>query len=182
MKKLFLGLVLVLSSLFLVACGNQANSTGATSAPVEKKPEIKTIQQGEVIKTSSAEVTINKISLSYDVLPDKTSGFYTHYPAKKGNVYIDVDATVKNVQKQELRCDKVLTVEANYNNGYQYSSMPVVKDEKTGFTYANISAIKPLESRGMKFLVDCPEEVESSKNQLSLTINIDGEKYQYTIR
>lgn len=163
-------------------CGDKAVSKSEEKSSEPPKPKIETVQNGSVVKSKSAEITINKVSLSYDVLPDKTDGFYTHYPADKGNVYIDVDVNVKNVQKQNLKCDSIVNIEADYNGGYQYSAMPVVKDSGSGFTYANITTIKPLETRGMKYLIKCPEEVESSKNPLFLTITLDGKKYKYVIR
>lgn len=184
-KRLLLVFILILNIFSLTACGGNQNSqsnTSQVSTASKEAPKIEEFKEGSIIKSESAEVKINKISLSYDVLPDKMDGFYTHYPAKKGNVYIDIDLDVKNLQKQNLPCDKIMKAEADYNNGYKYKDMPIVKDSSTGFTYANITSIKPLETRGMKFLIECPQEVESSKNPLIVTITLDGKSYQCKIR
>lgn len=192
-------LIIILIPIFLGVLGailskntnkttNTINSdkTASSSEPVkvekEKEPEVKTITIGNTINSKSYNLTINKIEFSYDVLPDKTSGFYTHYPAENGSVYINIDADIKNTQKQDLRCDKIMKVEANYNNGYTYNSTDIVEDTTTGFTYSNISSIKPLETQGMRFLIKCPQEVAESSNPLNLTFAIDGEKYNYTMR
>lgn len=144
--------------------------------------EFPTLNVGDVITTDRMEITIKKVELTYDVLPDDTSGFYTHYPADSGNVYIHIDTDVKNLQKQNLDCDDIMTVKADYNDGFTYKSMPIVEDPSTGFTYANITAIKPLESKGMRFLIDCPQEVEESDNPLFLIFNADKQEYKYIIR
>lgn len=199
MKKILLTTFIIVLSVGLIACGSnnkattnnktqnesktETNSEKQKEEKVEEKTEeAKTIAVGGTINGKSADIVINKIEFSYDVLPDKTEGGYTHYAAKSGKVYINIDADVKNTQKQELPCDKVMTVEADYNNGYKYKSQPIVEDSATGFTYANITKITPLETRGMRFIIDCPQEVGESKNPLILTFSVDGEKYQYTMR
>ena len=161
----------------------QADKKEEEKKEEEKKvEEIKNIAVGQTINTDNFDLTLNKAELTYDVLPDDTSGFYTHYPADSGKVYINVDVDVKNNQKQDLPCDEILTVVADYNNGYTYNANPIVEDPQTGFTYANITSITPLETKGMRYLINCPQEVEQSQNPLFLTFNINGENYKFTIR
>ncbi|AQR96208.1 hypothetical protein [Clostridium saccharoperbutylacetonicum] len=189
MKKFLCMVLVTISITALIGCGSnnkttdkQIESKTESSQKEEKKEEINTIKIGDTITGKSSNIVVNKIEFSYDVLPDKTSGAYTHYPAKEGKVYINIDVDVKNTQKQELPCDKVMTVEADYNNGYKYKSQPIVENSTTGFTYANITSITPLETMGMRFLIDCPKEVAESNNSLVLTFNLDGTKYQYKMR
>lgn len=127
------------------------------------------------------ELTIKKIELSYNVLPKDTSSFYTHYPADSGQVYIHIETDVKNIQKQNLNCDSIMEVEADYNDGYKYSSMTVPEDS-SGFTYSNITSIKPLETMGIRFLIDCPEEIEKSDEPLFLIFKLDNQAFKYSIR
>jgi len=115
-------------------------------------------------------------------LPEEKGYFYTHYAADSGQVYIDVSVNVKNTQKQILSCTDVMTVKADYNDGYTYTAFPVVEDSNTGFTYASIVSIDPLETKGMHFLIDCPQEVEETGNPLFLEFLVEKEKYAYTIR
>lgn len=177
-------LIPILMAVFgIITSKNSAKPTNST-AKVEdvKEPEIKTISIGTTINSKSYDITIKKIEFTYDVLPEKKTTIYSHYAAEKGKVYIDIAADVKNTQKQNLKCDQIINVEANYNNGYKYSSQAIVEDNNTGFTYANIKDIKPLETQGMRFIIQCPEEVQTSNNPLILTFNIEGEKYNYTMK
>lgn len=143
---------------------------------------IDTIEVGDVITTDKMEITIKKIELTYDVLPDDTSGVYTHYPAESGNVYIHIDTDVKNLQKQDLPCEDIMSVKADYNNGFAYDSMTVPEDSSTGFTYANITSIKPLETLGVRFLIECPQEVDETDNPLILYFSVDKQIFEHVIR
>lgn len=144
--------------------------------------EVKKLKKGDTIETDNVSITLNKVELIYDVLPDNIDGLYEHYEAKKGNVYIAVDIDVKNLQKQNLSCEDVMTVTADYDSGYSYSGFAVVKDNTTGFTYASITSISPLESMGMKYLIDCPQEVEESDKPLYLLFEVEKQTYKYVIR
>lgn len=182
---LFVIIVGVVSSMFSATSDKSSQTTSATSEATispEPTPQENVVTIGNTIYSNSCEVTIDDVQLSYDVLPREKGSFYTHYPADSGEVYIDVAVTVKNVQKQQIRCDGVMKVTAQYNDGYNYSSFPVVEDTTLGFTYANISAIDPLQSQGMRYLIECPQEVEETDNPLAITINLDGENYKYIIR
>lgn len=154
------------------------SSDGVTDKD-EKNADV--IEIGDVITTKATEITIKDIELSYDVLPDDTSGFYNHYPADSGNVYIHIKTVVKNLQKQNLPADEIMAVKADYNGGFTYNSMTVPEDS-TGFTYANITSIKPLESLGVRFLIEAPEEVEETDNPLVLYFTIDNQIYKHVIR
>lgn len=190
MKKSFsLILLSMLVCLSFCSCSNDSKNTNAKADNVKTTQKVETtkakekaIKSGDVIKTDYVEITINNVELSYDVKPEKADGFYTHYAADKGKVYICVTASVKNIGKQNISCDEIADVTADYNKGYKYKGFSVVEDSSTGFTYSNISEINPLETKTMKYLIDCPQEVETSKAPLLVKFNVDGKKYIYTIR
>lgn len=151
-------------------------------ADADEEGDIGAIKIGDTITTDRMEIIIKGVELTYDVLPDDTSGFYTHYPADSGNVYIHIDTDVKNLQKQNLKCDDIMAVKADYNNGFNYDSRTVPEDASSGFTYANITTIKPLETLGVRFLIECPQEVEETDNPLSLFFKADKQEYKYDVR
>lgn len=150
------------------------------SAPKDSTP--KEISIGDAIKTKDYKIRIKNIEFSYDVLPDDTSSFYTHYPADSGKVFIHIDTNVKNKQKQNARCDSIMTVTANYNDGYTYTAQAIPEDSKTGFTYANITSINPLETLGVRFLIDVPQEVEESDKPLFLIFKVGNNEFKYVMR
>lgn len=167
----------------LSGTSDNAESNNEDTVPNEQNNDVTMeIKEGDIIKTDRMEIKIKKIEFSYNVLPDNTDGFYTYYPAETGHVYIHIDTDVKNIQKQILNCDDIMVVEANYNDGFTYSSFAVPEDASTGFTYANITSIDPLQTLGVRFLIDCPQEVEETDNPLFLIFNVDKQKYKYIIR
>ena len=153
-------------------------TTVEETQPVQKGTPIAV---GGVITTDTMEITINKAELSYDVLPDDTSGFYTHYAADAGSVYLNLDVNVKNLGKQNLPCDEIMNATADYNGGYTYAGQAIPEDGSTGFTYANITSINPLGTLGVHFLFQCPQEVEESQNPLFITLEPAGTKDSYVL-
>lgn len=186
MKKFLL--VLVGLIVFAVIVSNISNSEPSSVvaennvAQTQEPEKIKEVKDGSKIITDSVEITINSVELTYDVLPDNRSGFYTHYEAEKGKVYIAIDADVYNKAKQNLSCDNIGKAVADYNDGYTYNGFIVVDDPNLGFTYSNITSISPLETQGIKWLINCPQEVEETENPLFIKFTIDGEKFIYNIR
>ena len=202
-KKLVLGAFVLSSFLVLTGCGtsnkiiNQArdNIKQAEETIEKAKDDIKVtkdstssaknISVGQTVTTKNFEFTLRKVELSYDVNPDNPATFYMHYPAPSGKVYIHIDADIKNLQKQDLEADEVYNVEADYNDGYKYNgSLIVGKDNRSSFTYANITSIAPLETLDVHSLVECPEVVETdTTSKLYIIIKMaDGSRYKYVIR
>lgn len=154
-----------------------------TETTTEKVSEMQEISLGDTITSDFIEFTLNKVELSYDVMPDNPPSFYSHYAADPGQVYIHVDADVKNIAKQNLSCDEIYTVTADYDNGYTYSGFSVVEETDGDFTYANITSIIPLQTLGIHNLVNCPQEIETSDKPLFIIITLnENTKLKYVIR
>ena len=101
---------------------------------------------------------------------DTKTSFYSHYEAEPGSVYLHLDTHVKNLGKQNLSCEDILSATADYNNGYTYSGQAVPESSRTGFTYSNITSITPLETLGVHFIFKCPQEIEESTKTLFVTL------------
>ncbi len=184
MKKLLALVLAMMLGIGICGCGIGIIEEKENMISIEEKEEItvKKVSVGDKIVTNNKEITINSVDLTYNVLPDDTDGFYTHYEADSGKVYVCVDADVTNKAKQNLGCDEIGKVTADYDGGYTYAGFVIVDDSSTGFTYANITSISPLETKGIKWLIECPQEVEESEKPLFLEFTIDGEKFTHTIR
>lgn len=146
------------------------------------KDDIEKINIGDTIASDRVEITIRTIELSYEVYPRDTSGRYRYYPAESGKVYIHIDTDVKNIQKQNIVCDEIMNVTADYDDGYTYDSFAAPNDGDRGFTYGNITSITPLETLGVSFLIECPQEVEEMDHPLFLIFEVDGLKFRHSIR
>ncbi len=150
---------------------------------IESLLPISEIKEGQTVITGEYEATLQKVEFSYDVEPTTKAILYSHYQAEGGKVYIHVDMDVKNLKKEDMRCDKICEIKADYNDGYTYSGFAVAEDSSGGFTYSSITAITPLETKGIHLLINCPEEVATSSNPLVLYITFfDKTEYIYVIR
>ena len=186
MKKAFL---LVINSAFclnLLACGaaltadnNSKPSISQQETQIETKQEIKI---GDKIITNDTEITINNVEFTYDVIPDDTSRFYNSFEAGSGKVYICVDTDVTNKSRLIRVCDEIGKVIADYNDGYTYTGFAIAEYGSLGLQYANTVNIYPLETMGIRWLIECPQEVEDDKAPLFLEFTIGGEEFIYTIR
>ena len=159
-------------------------SSQAASSEAPEEPEIPEIKVGDTIEAEEiCEFTVNHVTFTYDVLPDHMDVIYNHYEAEKGKIYLDIDVSIKNLSKNNLPCDEVAEITLDYNDGYTYQAFPVVEDSQTGFTYANISSIDPLETVEMRYLVDCPIEVYVNENSadIFMTIAVGGEERILTV-
>jgi PBP1b-binding outer membrane lipoprotein LpoB len=155
--------------------------------PVTSESEIRTINVGDTIITEKKEITIKYVELAYEVEPhNSTNMFAAGLAAKEGKIFIDLCVDVKNLQKQALNSGNVMDVTANYNDGFTYKATDMVEDSTLGLTsLANLTgvSIDPLETREMRYLMDCPQEVdENTDSPLFLLLAVEGTEYQLTIR
>lgn len=166
-------------------------SVTTTSAPesenvsetVKKEEGIPEIKLGQTISTEDYDFTLNKVELSYRVEPDYKPSYYHYYDAPENEIYVYVNASIKNKKKMSVDCDTIYTATVDYNDGYTYEGFHIADDYDGDFTYANITDIDPLQTLGVHSLISCPEEVETSDTPLFVTIKIrGGEEYKYTIR
>lgn len=151
------------------------------SLPEPKENDFKPIAVGETIITETREITINHVEFSYDVEPMEKDLVYTHYEAASGEVYIDIAVSAKNLQKQNLSADDVMSIKADYNDGYTYSGFCIVESASLGFSM--FGTIDPLGTINMRYLIKCPQEVEENTDApVFLIITVEGLKYKLTMR
>lgn len=144
----------------------------------------KTISIGETVSGNGFDFTLKNVGFTYEAMPENPPTYYSYYEAKAGKIYIKIDANIKNTSKVSLNCDEIYSVTADYNNGYTYTGFAVADDHDGDFTYASITRIDPLETLGIHYLIECPDEVSNNTSSpLVLIISLDGgTQFKYTIR
>lgn len=161
---------------------SSASAEGAAATSGENS-DTKTIAAGQTITTDDYEFTLNAVEFSYQVLPADTSGYYRYYSPESGNVYIHVDASVKNLMKRDIQVGEIMTAEAIYGDGYSYKGFTVVEDGSSFNFASSWSAAAPLQSCRAHYLIECPAEVETSSDPLVVGIKLsDDITYLYTMR
>ncbi len=163
---------------------SSAVSTTDTITPVSAtQKQIPVLRAGQTVSSQFFDFTINSVELSYRVEPKNPPNYYSYYSATNNEIYIYMNATVTNKSKNSLDCDKIYSVTADYDNGYTYKGFNIADDNDGDFTYANITDISPLQTRGVHYLISCPDIINKTSAPLFLTINMNsGEQYKYIIR
>lgn len=141
----------------------------------------KQIKIGDKIVFDNIEICINDIEIEHKVVPDNTNGAYSYYKADKGNVYIVVDADVKNNSKESLYCEDIGKVQAVYDDSYIFdSTFVVVEDDVNPFFYK--SEIDMFETKCVKWLITCTEEIEKTDSELFVELFLNGKKFRINVR
>lgn len=115
-----------------------------------------------------------------DVLPPNTSGFYTHYPIDdpSNNVYFVVYCNLTNYSSSAIGADDMISIKAVFDGKYEYTANMVLEaKDGTGFDYASITSIDPLETRKGVFMFDIPKKVQDMNCELS--IYFYGNEYSF---
>lgn len=158
---------------------NQSDSSDvveqSTTAPAKQ------IKIGDKITFDNMEICINSVDIKHKVVPDNTNGVYSYYEADKGNVYIVVDADVKNNAKESLDCDDIGSAKAVYDDGYVYDSCFIVGEDDDD-SFSTLSEVNPLETKGVKWLITCTEEIEKTNSKLFVELSLNGERFILNLR
>ena len=148
-----------------------------------KDDSVKKIKKGDKIETEDFEFTLKKVELTYDVEPSDTSGFFMHYEAEDGMVYINVVGEYYNKSKKDVCIRDLFVPSADYDSGFTYDGFVVVEEGGNDFTWVSSYIVcEPLATCKYHGLIECPEVVEESDAPLYITFDVDGTTYRYDIR
>lgn len=150
-------------------------------------PEIQTVQLGDTIVTEHYEITLYSLEMAPTAYSHgATNPFAYHLQADEGNTFVDLTVQVKNLKKNNADSSNIMHVEVDYNQGYTYSASDYVEDHTLGLAgYSSFwgDSIKPLETVEIRYIAQCPEEVEQNLNApLSLLLRVSGVQYQLIVR
>lgn len=160
MVKKICSMLLAISLVFsFCACGS--NET-ATSKEISLD-DVNTIE-------NTVEYKIADVFTSNDVLPPKTSGFYTHYEADAGKQYLVVSMDIKNIGTSDVEINSILTAKLTINSTeYNATCAPLSSDE-TSFDSC-YDKLAPLSSSRVYYLFAIPQDADCSSVQLSVIAN-----------
>lgn len=129
------------------------------------------------------EFWVDYSSITKDVLPPTPAEWYTHYEADSGKCYVDFCIAFKNWEGEGIMADEVVSAKLTYATKYEYDGFSTIEEQDRGnFTYTNITSISPLCTEYIHYLFEVPEEVETSKEPVSVSFKIGGNEYLYTVR
>lgn len=156
-------------------------------AAVNENAVVKTkgeVAEGEVVLIENkGEFFIDYSAITDDVIPRQASGWYSHYQADDGKVYVDFCVAFKNRKAKKVGADEVITATLTYAGKYKYGGFSMIeKGDRSDFTYSNITNIAPLTTEYLHYLFEVPAEVEDSAESIEIEFAIGGNTYSYRVR
>lgn len=150
----------------------------------EKSSEIKEIKKGEVVSVDDyCELTIEDTKFDKIISPPNANGVYSYYEAEgEGKTLFESVINIKNLLSDGKMADEFLSVKILYNK-YEYGTFSTIEyDDRSDFTYTNITSIEPLENGVLHFLGTVPESMENDDKPLAIIIKANNQKFKYNIR
>lgn len=181
MKKRSALLVIAVMCMLLVACGEMPGQYKADTSIVADKSSV--IAVGETVTTDICEFTVDYVNITNDVMPPQPGDWYSHYEAEAGKVYVDFCVAYKNTDTSNIDADKTVSGKLIYSGKYEYTGFSMIEQEnRSDFTYSNITSIAPLSTEYVHYLFSVPEEVEISGAEIVLKMNIGEGEYKIVVR
>lgn len=140
-------------------------------ANVEVSSKVTIEMNQEIVVDDVASFKLLSTKFAADVLPPNTSGFYTHYSVDDPSnyTYFVVYCDLSNESANALGADDMISVKAIFDGKYEYSAnMALEATDGAGFDYANITNVKPLETRKAVFMFEVPKKVQDMNYELSI--------------
>ena len=149
------------SELFVVDYDASVDVSNKTSVSFNQEIKADDVASFELLKTN----------FTADVLPPKTSGYYTHYQVDdpSNDTFFVVYCNLTNHSASAIRSDEMISIKAIFDGKYEYNAnMALEEKDGTGFDYANITSIEPLETRKSVFMFEIPKKVKDMNYELSI--------------
>lgn len=160
---------------------SSANSSEEDSLNADSATPVS--EQQTISVPDSYEFCVDSAVISSDIVPPKATGWYSHYEAEKGKVYVDLCIAYKNLASTSQDADEVLHGALIYSGKYQYSGFSTIEeDNRSDFTYSNITSISPLSTEYLHYLFKVPEEINDSNGDLTILFTVDSDPYTITVR
>lgn len=161
-----------------------SNTTNVISnvETIEKNKDID-ISSEKTINGKDWQITIDNIQFSQKVEPPEKNIYYNYYQVDDSdNTYLCIILNCKNISTLDLSASSTASVTVQCDK-YTYTSFKAVPDETLGFTYSNITNIRPLTSKKVYFLAEMPKSLADSEEMpIEIKINSENKTYTYKYR
>ena len=141
------------------------------------------VVEKETVTTSNSEFYVDFTQVNNRIDPQSPGSYYSYYEAENGKTYVDVCFAYKNTSENSVKADSVVSATLKYADKYDYKGFSFIEeDNRSDFTYSNISSIAPLSTEYVHYLFEVPEEVVASDEPIVISFTVDGGSYTYKVR
>ncbi len=162
--------------------------SGDENYSVASSAELRTdegeVAGGELISVpGKCEFFVDACAITERVDPPSPGDWYSYYEAEDGMVYVDLCIGYTNLKKAAVEADDVMTGKLRYAEKYEYDGFSIIEENnRSDFTYTNITDISPLCTEYIHYLFAVPEAVENDDAPIVIDFSIGGSKFSYTVR
>lgn len=163
------------------------NNTSASDSNENLVAGVENLSELELKETVTqqdrGEFFVEYATILKKVVPPRPSDWQSYYEAEYGKVFVDLCVSYKNLSTQDIVSGDVVSGYLLYADKYQYRGFSIIEeDNRSDFTYSNITNISPLSTEYIHYLFEVPEEIELGEGSLSSIITINNESYKINIR
>ncbi len=155
---------------------------GADDPAITK--ECGAVAQGEVVTIGGvAEFYVDRSQIASRIDPPSPGSFYSYYEVDDpAQVYVDVCFAVCNLTASGIRADQMINATLIYADRYEFDGFSVIEaDNRSDFTYTNITDVTPLTNNYVHYLFALPAEAQTSGESVVVEFTIGGCSYSYTV-
>ena len=162
----------------------EETETAAETEAVEDTAELTELVPSEPVTIEDkCKFALDYAKFNNDVMPPSPGDWYSHYEAGDGKTFADICISYKNLASGDIGADKVMDAKLIYKNNYEFKGFSTIeKDSRSDFTYTNITSISPLTTEYVHYLIEVPEEVETSEGSAVIIVTVCGQEYKVTLK
>ena len=137
------------------------------------------VADGELVTTGAGEFYIEHAEFTKKVMPPSPNTGYNYYEAEDGKIYLDICIAYKNLSNKQIVANKAVSASLK-----QAEAQTTVTEqlERSMFDYSNTVSVLPLCTEYIHWIFQVPEEMASGKEELTVSLKIDGKRYTYSVK
>lgn len=164
---------------------SKGESEEQPEAEATEQPTKKAINVGDTISNDNWEITLQRVELTEEALPNDTSSYYWSYEAADGTVLLDLVYDVKVIANKSKSLNDVFGgARVTYAGKYEYEGIDVYYDDDGGhLRNAARVAFDPLQTWQIHYMVGgIPEEAATNEESISALLLIDDQLWELNYR
>lgn len=176
-------LSLVVSFSWIAPSNNSSKSSNENkeTSTVVSQPEeqYENISFPETVKTDCFEIYFDKVLISKEIRPKRTSGYYNYKSADDGKQYCYIKGTIKNISGSSHEIS--ISGDFVFDDTYEYTGI-MLKDVKNGVDIVYLGeTIQPLETIDFYYACSVPNEMLNTYKSAEVKLDMSTDLWDSSV-
>lgn len=137
------------------------------------------IADGEIVVTEDAEFCVEYSEFTKDVIPQNSGVGYNHFPAEDGKILLDFCIAYTNRRPQKTTASKLVSAKLKQAEAHVYTAED---NNRSMFDSPSLVNILPLCTEYVHWIFQIPEEMATNDEALTISFQVDGKNYTYSVK